>query len=467
MVSLTGCDKEVSRSPVETPAPQGFIYVESSPSGFTIFQNGKNTGRLTPDSLRYLESGTYQITLKKNYFRDTSVTINVTEGILSSINIDYYSSPAMYGNLSFITLPAGASIILNDSSLNLFTPQLINGLLPGVYNIKYTLFNYRDGETDVAVRSSQTAVADFELRDTSEWVDYQVFNSGIQSNSLTTITVDNNGVKWIGTINSGLISYDENNFINYNAANSSLPNNKINSLILDNQNRVWAGTDGGIGIFDGNSWIVYNSGNSGLTSNLINIIRFDNSGNAWIGTSANLIKFDGINWTVYNEPLGRDWIEDLFIESDNKIWLGTKANGIFILENGVYTEFLKTDYNYPTYSISSISPDQSGNLWFCFLPDTSGRGGVSYWDGFSFTTFFLGTFSNNINHIFIDLNNNKWMSASEGLVNYDALNVSRSYTTLNSLISSNSTNASVVDAFGNVWITTAGGGLNKFKWSPP
>jgi hypothetical protein len=62
LIPLISCDKEVSRSPVESEAPKGFIYISSTPSGFTIFQNGRNTGRLTPDSISYIEAGIYEIT---------------------------------------------------------------------------------------------------------------------------------------------------------------------------------------------------------------------------------------------------------------------------------------------------------------------------------------------------------------------------------------------------------------------
>ena len=45
LIPLISCDKEVSHSPVESEAPKGFIYISSTPSGFTIFQNGRNTGQ--------------------------------------------------------------------------------------------------------------------------------------------------------------------------------------------------------------------------------------------------------------------------------------------------------------------------------------------------------------------------------------------------------------------------------------
>ena len=97
------------------------------------------------------------------------------------------------------------------------------------------------------------------------------------------------------------------------------------------------------------------------------------------------------------------------------------------------------------------------------MPDSAEASGVSYWDGNIFTKFLLGTPNNNINNIFIDPENNKWISSWEGFIWFDDGNSSRTLTTFNSLISSNQTNGSVRDHNGVVWITTNGGGLNKFK----
>lgn len=464
IISFTGCDKEVSRSPVESEAPQGFIYINSEPSGFTIFLDGRNTGRLTPDSISYIDEGSYQITLKKKYFKDTSivVTLNVNEKL--SVDIDILSNPSMYGSVYLQTTPTGANITFNDSVLNKVTPLTLQNILPGEYDVKFDLYNHRDSQIKVIIRSSQLSGYTQALRDTSIWVDYQVTNSEIASNLLYPIAVDHNNVKWIGTVDRGLIKYDEVNFVNYNTSNSQIPDNRVNCITVDAQNRVWVGTNQGIGIFDGSSWIVYNRNNSGLTNVRINKIRFY-SNIVWIATAGNLVKFDGINWNVYDQQEGKDWINDFYIENENKLYLGTKLDGIFLFENQSFTWMPWWNYVYCTMTVSSVEKDQFNEVWFCFQPDTIGRSGISRWDGTSFTNIHLGSFQNSVNNIFIDEWNNKWIGTSDGLLSYDSQNISKFYNTSNSLISSNNVSASAVDLNGNVWITTGGGGLNKYK--PP
>jgi ligand-binding sensor domain-containing protein len=462
---IFGCDKEVSRSPVETEAPKGFIYINSTPNSFTIYQNSRNTGRLTPDSISFIESGIYEITLKKKYFKDTSVVITLGENEKLNVSVDIASNASMYGGLFLQSTPLGASILLNDSITNKVTPATLSNLLPGDYNVKFTLTNHRTKEIAAIVQSSKTNSYSGELRDTSVWVDYQVFNSGIQSNSLTAIALDNNNVKWIGSLDKGLIKYDEISFNNFDKTNSSIPSNKINCIAIDVQNRVWVGTDFGIGILNGNSWIIYDRNNSGLTSEIINTIRFDNSGNTWIGTAGNLVKFNGINWFVYNEPAGKDWINDIYIESESNLWLGTKADGVRTFVNENFDSLLQSEYGYPSMTITSIASDNFDNIWFCFVPDSAGRGGVSYWNGSGFTNLFFGTPQINVNNIFVDEQNIKWFATSEGLVSVVFQYASIIFNTSNSLISSNNVRASVCDQNGNVWITTLAAGLNKYK--PP
>jgi ligand-binding sensor domain-containing protein len=153
------------------------------------------------------------------------------------------------------------------------------------------------------------------------------------------------------------------------------------------------------------------------------------------------------------------------MENQNRIWLGTRSSGIFLFENETFIEFSKPQYNYPTYSIVSLAVDQNENIWYCFLTDTSGRNSVSFWDGAVFNSFYPGFPDNILNHIYIDGLNSKWISSSSGLLRFDTQNSLTTFTTENSLISSNIITAAVKDNSGNIWITSSTGGLNKYK--PP
>ncbi len=463
---LIGCDKEVTRSPVEPDPSQGVINISSSPRGATIFQNGRNTGRLTPDSLTFLSPDTYEITLKLKYFKDTSVTVNLKQDDQLSLSIDYLSNPSMYGNIILFSNPLGASITLNDSLLNEVTPDTLFGLLPGLYRVKFSLVNYRDKEINSLVESSVTRNFSVVLRDTSVWVDYQKSNSDIQSNLLTSVAVDFNGIKWIGSSDIGLMKFDDNNFSNFNTSNSGIPSNQINCLSVSNSNDLWIGTPSGLAIFNGSTWNLFNTSNSELPNNDVNAVTFDQSGRAWIGTNNGFASFDGINWEVFNYSSTQFeflWVTDLAVDLNNTVWLGSNNYGILSWENNIFTEFIDTLQNFPTGKISAAEVDMNNNVWFGHLSNGIRRGGVSFYDGNMFTSLFPGSPAIKINSIHIeDLTNSKWISTTEGVFRSDENNNVANYNIQSSLLSNNNVK-DIANQESTLWIATFGGGLNKFK----
>ncbi|MBS4036304.1 MAG: PEGA domain-containing protein [Ignavibacterium sp.] len=462
IIFLSGCDKEVYKTPVEPEPSKGKIILSTSPEHFLIFVNGRNSGRFTPDSLTFLDDGIYDLTLRRKYFNDTTITVSISNEESKEIFINYHENPGMFGSLALSSNPPGGSIVLNDSVLNRTTPDTILGLLPGEYRVKISLLNYREMVIDVIIESGNLTQHLTVLRDTTTWIDYQINNSAIQSNSLTDIKIDDSNVKWIGSSDKGLMRFDDISFNYFSTANSAIPGNTINCISIAPNNDVWVGTNAGIGVFNGSSWTILNRQNSGLTSDLINSIEFDQNGVAWIGVSTGLFKFDGINWTQYNDDAWRLWVLDTHVVND-LIWIGTFNHGIMSLQNENITYYPDSVYNYPSKKITSINSDISGNVWFTHSPDSTLRNGVSYFNGHTFVNYTPGIPNIAFNSVTIDQFNNKWVSSFDGLWHYNSNNIPFQYTTINSLISSNRCTAEAIDIFGNVWITTSGGGLNKLK----
>lgn len=460
-LSVFSCDKEVTVQVYPEPS-NGKIIINSAPESALIFVNGKNTGRYTPDSLTYFEDGNYNITLKKKYFRDTSIVVSIQNEAAVNVFIDYYSNPSMFGGLSLNSNPPGATIVLNDSVLNISTPAVINGLFPGEYTVTLKLVNYRDALLNSVVQSGINGNYFATLRDTSVWVDYQMTNSKIPSNMLKCITIDNQNIKWIGSSDKGLIKYDEIEFTSFNVSNSGIPGNNVNCISVSPDNRLWVGTTNGIGIFNGSSWIIYNQSNSPLESNIINSINFDNSGITWIGTSTGLFKFDGVNWQrYYNSKIGL-WVNDIEFAPD-KIWIASDETGIISLADDSLTYYPDSIFNYPSPRISSSAIENTGRVWFCHQPDSRLVSGVSYFNGTNFNSILFSSSNVAVNHITIDNFSNKWISTFDGLYRLNINNASNLYSTINSLISSNRVTSSIFDMNGVIWLTTSGGGLNKLK----
>lgn len=161
------------------------------------------------------------------------------------------------------------------------------------------------------------------------------------NNSFRSVAVDNNGIKWIGTINNGLIRFDGSNFTIFNTSNSMVPSNNIYDLEIAPDGKLWVGTDFGLGKFDGTNWTVYRTSNSGLTYNLIMEIAFENN-NIWVGTLNSLMKFDGNSqWTKFdttNSGIPGGVVDFIRVDNNGNKWIGSRdfalGKGLTVFKEG-------------------------------------------------------------------------------------------------------------------------------------
>ena len=113
-----------------------------------------------------------------------------------------------------------------------------------------------------------------------EWINYT------NGQNVTSVVIEGNNV-WIGTT-GGLVKLNkttgEKTF--FNKSNSGLPSNSVSSIAIDGLGNKWIGTYG-LAKFDGTTWTVYTTSNSGLPDNTVNSIAIDSSGNKWIGLNRN------------------------------------------------------------------------------------------------------------------------------------------------------------------------------------
>ncbi len=459
------CDKDVTVSPPPDPVSTGKIKIGSNPEGATIYLNGRNTGRETPDSLIYLEYGSYQLSLKKQYFRDTSLIVNVTEKADVDTNIDYLSNPLMYGSLHITSSPDSSEIFVNDSSVGLITPATIRNVIPGTYKISLKKTGFRDGVISNAIVESNLVRTIYSaLEDTTIWVNFKTSNSNIPTNVLSCITVDMNGVKWIGTLEFGLLRFDGSNFEKYNKNNSPLPDNKILCFTVDPYNRLWIGTDGGLAVLDNGNWSVFSKENSGLPINSIKALAAGNNNTIWIGTSIGLVKYDG-SWETYTISTSiTNWVNTISVDQAGNKWLGVSDTsvGIVSFDGTNFTNYPMEEYGYQTKNVvcSSVSP--SGQIWFGCNPFNGVTGGLTYFDGNNFTNINLSSFIL-INSIYISSTDIKWVSTGNGLYKITGTSQITGYNTNNSPISSDEIKGAIEDNNGAVWIATGTAGLVKFK----
>ena len=73
----------------------GKLYIQTNPSGANIFIDNSNTGKLTPDTVKNLEVGNYNVTLKLTDYNDTTFSVNIQKDFVTLKNINLREKQAV------------------------------------------------------------------------------------------------------------------------------------------------------------------------------------------------------------------------------------------------------------------------------------------------------------------------------------------------------------------------------------
>ncbi len=117
-----------------------------------------------------------------------------------------------------------------------------------------------------------------------------------------------------------------------------LPSDNVYSICIDHDSIQWFGTDMGVGKHKGfntlENWTIYNTEN-GLINNFVQAIATDPEGKVWFGTQGGLSIFDGTEWISYTmkDGLISDNILSIVIDKNGLIYLGTD-NGLMVYNDG-------------------------------------------------------------------------------------------------------------------------------------
>ncbi len=425
ITGITGpsCNRQVSVTPPDAPPPNGIIFINSDPTGFQIYLDGKPQRRLTPDSLKWLQTGVYTVTLKKDLFNDSTFAVSAVEDKKVNVFIDFAHSGAMLGSISFDSNPEGAEIFVNDSSTGSRTPASVYGLLPGTYTVKLHLSNHRDYHDTVTVRSRAFSKVYAFLIDTTIWRDFTTANSPIETNNLTCVKVDKNDIVWTGTAGYGIISFDGNVW-GGRELYSMLDDKNINCITVDNNNVKLFGSNRGFLFYDGVNKFLYGFKSSGLPDFFIEAIGCDNLGNWYIGTKGGLTRSFELSgtryWQVYPDTNIPDpIISCILCDSKNNAWIGMNSRGLMEKKaDGGWDWTTHNNSHIISDNVRALAESPNGEIWVGFAANVIYGGGLSYYDGVTWQNLSVIPSTSQTNAIYIDKNNTKWIATDQGLVRF-------------------------------------------------
>ncbi|MCU4162958.1 two-component regulator propeller domain-containing protein [Carboxylicivirga caseinilyticus] len=305
------------------------------------------------------------------------------------------------------------------------------------------------------------------------------------------ILIDNEGIYWITTYGSGLYRYDSErdqltNY-KYDQLQNSPASDYMLSIIDDKYGNLWIGCEyaGVIKVVKEKyhaEYIKPEAAGSIGTRNNVRVIVKDSDSNIWLGTkNGSLYLYDK---DLNNKKVVMKNINPYTVCEDDKgrIWVGTKGNGVYVIDKKTFKEY---------YHFTASDDDEqslSHNSIFDIIQDTDKRiwiasfgGGIDLVEETDQGITFKHFLNNKGNLSFVrcliqDREGNIWAGSYEGLISFrfEEININpNAYTiyTYNSGhpvgLNCNDVKTVYEDSFGQLWVGTAGGGLNLFdKYSP-
>ena len=171
--------------------------------------------------------------------------------------------------------------------------------------------------------------------DGSKWLNYIELND-LSKNEVLSIAGSKDGVIYIGTNGGGISRYLDNNEVDgITSASiietewSGILSDNIYAIVVNEDSSKWIGTDKGLNLHKSpetkEGWYVYSS-DEGLVNNHVQAIAKDNTGIVWIGTKEGVSSFDGKeSWKSYTvkDGLSGNDIRDISVDKDGSIWFAT------------------------------------------------------------------------------------------------------------------------------------------------
>lgn len=363
----------------------------------------------------------------------------------------------------------------------------------------------------------------------SQWSTYTIPGwNGIEVH----LAVEESGALLVGTESYGLKRLQDDVWTDYTTTNSGLPSNSISSIEVAPSGLIYMASGGNLVTFDGNTFTSYPVPPAGSNSSVVRHIAFDGSGACYVTTltyetgppdppevrHGRLLKLvDGV-WTDLHHPdpgSGYQTLGPLTIDAANVVWSG--SNRLVTYTDGIWSMSTLPSCGFAQNGVLDIHCAKDGGVWatihelyeesiyrfdgtawvdrsvglvatvsiFDLVTDTLGNPilatdtGVRWWNGTSWTTFNMNNSplpSNYVARVFVDHAGALWvLPLADGLLKYDGSWTV--YNTGNTGLSSNDVDCIAQDSNGVYWIGTGGGasgggGLSRFDganwttWTP-
>lgn len=296
----------------------------------------------------------------KTYKDTTLIGTDVGMGYYD-IDDNYYEPIPMYEDLIVYDIEVISEsevwIGTNQNGIFRYNPidgSYINYLKDGEYPISddYIFDVYLDSKNRLWVGTNnglnmKEAGSDVFTSYYSDGVD----RTKISSNSIEVIYEDHNGVIWIGTVDGGIVYYDEayNVFKSYTEADG-ISDNTVVSMLEDSEGYIWFGTYNGMTVLNDKKQVV-------------TTLNVEDGIGGYQFSSASLIHQDHMYFTgefgIISIPFDHQFISydvPKMIISEMDLFKGSIDEKLYVFNNQTY--YLDSDENFLRFSFTTLDYDK-------------------------------------------------------------------------------------------------------------
>ena len=360
------------------------------------------------------------------------------------------------GNIWAGTFEGGVVRITPDNNLELYSER--NGF-PGlkVWSIM------QDREGNILIGTNENGICVYKGDDFISYIE----DDGLSNPQVRAILQRSDGSYWFGT-NEGITILDPASAGGSMHDFEELRRERIEFLREDKDETVWIGTfTSGVANYHQTRGLTEDwQLNRIIGQKQVRAMDIDRDNYLWIGALDGLIYYDiGKRRVVKKftqiDGLKGNHISALFIDSDDRVWIGQNGRGITLIDDG---EFVDMNLGFD-FTPLCLAEDQDGTYWI----GTEGRGVIHYDVDHKqvirvYTVEGGELLANLINQVNVDRYNNIYVGTNKGL-NIFFRDEGRfySFTSRSGFVGiETKPNASYVDQAGDLWFGTVAG-VTKYR----
>jgi signal transduction histidine kinase/ligand-binding sensor domain-containing protein len=186
----------------------------------------------------------------------------------------------------------------------------------------------------------------------------------------TSLSLDRNGVLWIGTTRALVALQPDGRTRKYDLA-SGLPAVPVRAVLSDKDGVVWVGTPNGLARLDGDRLVRVST--PALRPGIAVWDLFEGrDGTVWVGTSSGLHRFRELEFTVYGTPEGfpSDQPSAVYQDPRGVLWIGFQDAGVLRIDGSEHRHYTRAA-GLPSNEVHAIRGTRSGDVL------VSTRGGLA------------------------------------------------------------------------------------------